>query len=124
MPMLIRRCDPAQAQDVTMDGVTGVAMQMLVGRDDAAPNFAMRHFVVQPGGHTPQHSHPWEHEVFVVEGQLCVECNDEQHVISAGDAIFVPSDSMHQFTNESNQPARFLCLVPLEFECGCDVPGS
>ena len=107
-----------------MDGVTGVAMQMLVGRDDAAPNFAMRPFVVQPGGHTPQHSHPWEHEVFVVEGQLCVECNDEQHVISAGDAIFVPSDSMHQFTNESNQPARFLCLVPLEFECGCDVPGS
>ncbi|MDP7029871.1 MAG: cupin domain-containing protein [Phycisphaerales bacterium] len=122
--MHVRTCDPAQATEVSADDVTGVAMQMMVGREDAAPNFAMRHFVVAPGGHTPLHQHPWEHEVYVVEGHLQAECNGERRSVSAGDVLLVPSGSMHQFVNSSDADARFLCLVPLASECGQDVPGS
>ncbi|MDP6987473.1 MAG: cupin domain-containing protein [Phycisphaerales bacterium] len=122
--MLIRRCDPAAASEVSMEGASGVAMQMLVGRFDAAPNFAMRHFVVAAGGQTPRHSHPWEHEVYVVEGVLRTECAGETKDASAGDAVLIPGGAMHQFVNDSNAEARFLCIVPLESECGRDVPGS
>ncbi len=122
--MHVRSCDQAKATEVVADGASGVAMQMMVGREDAAPNFAMRHFVVASGGHTPLHQHPWEHEVFVVEGRLRAKCGDESRTISAGDAALVPPDTLHQFVNESESVARILCLVPLESDCGQDVPGS
>ncbi|MDP6158580.1 MAG: cupin domain-containing protein [Phycisphaerales bacterium] len=122
--MLVRRCDPTNASEVSVEGASGVAMQMLMGRADAAPNFAMRHFVVAPGGHTPRHSHPWEHEVYVTEGVLRTECGGESIEVFAGDALLIPGDATHQFVNESDAQARFLCMVPLESECGRDVPGS
>ena len=54
---------------VNMEGAEGVAIQWLIGKDDEAENFAMRLFEVQPGGHTPLHTHPHEHEVFVLDGR-------------------------------------------------------
>jgi quercetin dioxygenase-like cupin family protein len=50
------------------------------------------------------------------------------HEISAGDALFVEANTVHQFVNDSRQPLRFLCLVPVRFDCGTDgcqpTPGS
>ena len=69
IPMLIRRPDETPGTPVALDGVKDVTMRMMVGRDDGAPNFSMRHFTVEPGGHTPHHSHNYEHEVVIVEGE-------------------------------------------------------
>jgi len=107
-----------------MDGAQGVSMEVMVGRESNAPNFAMRHFVVAPGGHTPRHHHPFEHEVYVVEGTMTAECDGETREVSGGDVLFVPSEAVHQFVNTSPSPARFLCLVPMESDCGDAVPGS
>jgi len=107
-----------------MAGAVGVSMQVMAGRGDGVPNFAMRHFVVEPGGHTPRHSHPYEHEVFVVEGSLQATCGDLTRAVEAGDVLYVPSGAEHQFVNATSAAARFLCLVPLESDCGADVPGS
>jgi len=87
-------------------------VRWLIGKPDDAPNFAMREFQVDPGGHTPRHHHPYEHEVYVVEGQGVIYEDDTPHPISAGDVILVRPDEVHQFRNESDQPFRFLCLIP------------
>jgi quercetin dioxygenase-like cupin family protein len=34
-----------------------------------APNFVMRLFEIDPDGYSPFHTHAWEHEVFVLEGE-------------------------------------------------------
>ena len=102
----------------------GVSMQVMVGRSDAAPNFAMRHFVVAAGGHTPHHSHPYEHEVYIVEGELEAECDGVTARVRAGDTLFVPSEADHQFRNVGTAAARFLCMVPVASDCGEQVPGS
>ena len=47
---------------VEMEGASGCKVRSLVGEGDGAPNFAMRQFEVEPGGHTPRHHHPYEHE--------------------------------------------------------------
>ena len=122
--MLIRRTDPTNTTPVEMDGVKDVSMQVMVGREDHSPNFAMRHFVVQPGGHTPHHSHDYEHEVYILEGEGLAECDGETATVSAGDVLYVPANAVHQFRNESGEAFRFLCLVPMEFDCGKPVPGS
>jgi quercetin dioxygenase-like cupin family protein len=122
--MLIRRADDMPGTPMQMEGVKGVQMRIMVGRADGAPNFAMRHFTVEPGGNTPHHSHNYEHEVYIVEGAGRVEQDGEFHDIQAGDVIYVPANRTHQFVNISSKPMKFLCLVPVTFDCGQVTPGS
>ncbi len=88
----------------------------------------MRQFEVAPGGYTPRHSHDYEHEVFVLEGNGVVFEGDKQHKLSAGDVVFVQPNEVHQFRNTGQQPLKFLCLIPnsatgkavkVAPECGC-----
>jgi quercetin dioxygenase-like cupin family protein len=105
-------------QPVAMDGVKDVTMRLMVGRDDGAPTFSMRHFTVEPGGHTPRHEHNYEHEVYVVEGSGRTEYAGEMHDIRAGDVLFVEPNTVHQFVNTGTTPLKFLCLVPARYDCG------
>ena len=41
------------AEDVTMEGAEKVTIRWLISKDDGAPNFAMRLFDMEPGGHSP-----------------------------------------------------------------------
>ena len=67
--MVIRNIDSTPLKPVQMDGAEGITMAMMVGRDDGAPNFSLRQFRVEAGGHSPRHSHDYEHEVVVLEGR-------------------------------------------------------
>lgn len=107
--------ESAQQNKVEMPGADGCSMRQLVTDSDGAPNFAMRQFEVDPGGHTPLHSHPYEHEVFVLEGTGTVVDGANTHSIKKGDVIFVAPDDVHQFRNDGDQPLKFLCLVPNDF---------
>ena len=122
--MLVRRAQELPGKAVEMDGASGVTMRMMVGRSDGAPNFAMRHFTVEPGGHTPRHSHDYEHEVYVVEGAGRAEQDGEFRDLKAGDVVYVTPNATHQFVNTSRSPFKFLCLVPVTFDCGKPTPGS
>lgn len=97
---------------VEMEGAKGVQIQWLIGQDGAAPNFAMRLFEVQPGGHTPLHAHPHEHEVFVLEGTGVVMDDGQERPIGPEDAILVPGGCEHNFQNTGDSVLRFLCLIP------------
>ena len=97
---------------VEMEGAYGCHVRWLVDRSDGAPNFAMRQFEVGPGGYTPKHSHPYEHEVYVLEGKGTVLEGEEVHSLQAGDVVYVAPDDIHQFRNTGPTPLKFLCLVP------------
>ena len=66
--MKVVHYEQIEAAPVTMEGSAGCRIRCLVGEPDGAPSFSMRQFEVAPGGHTPQHAHAYEHEVFVLEG--------------------------------------------------------
>ena len=100
------------SQPVEMEGASGCSVRWLVGEADGAPTFAMRQFEVAAGGYTPRHSHPYEHEVYVLAGQGAVLEGEREHTIRAGDVVFVAPDEIHQFRNTSEQPLRFLCVIP------------
>jgi quercetin dioxygenase-like cupin family protein len=122
--MLIRNINDTPRKPVQMEGVQGASMAVMVGRADGAPNFALRQFQVEAGGHTPRHSHDYEHEVFVVEGAGEVLLEGAYRPVRSGDVIFVPADEEHQFRAAADRPLRFLCLVPVTRDCGEPVPGS
>lgn len=120
---LIRNIDSMPTKPVDMQGVKGVRMAVMAGREDGVPNFAMRQFQVEPNGHAPHHSHDYEHEVYVVEGSGEVLLEGKYHPIKAGDVVYVPPDEEHQF-RAGPQGMRFLCLVPVTRNCGEATPGS
>lgn len=119
--------ESVESKPVEMQGSSGCSMRQLVSAADGAPNFAMRQFEVAPGGHTPLHSHPYEHEVFVLDGEGTVREGDQEHPITKGDVIYVAPDDVHQFRNTGAGPLKFLCLVPNDFAnkpIHCAVDGN
>lgn len=102
---------------VTMEGSEGAKMRMLIGPQDGARTFHMRHFEVAPGGHTPHHSHDYEHEILVLKGTGVAMSEQGERPFKAGDVIFVPANERHQFVNPSTTPCEFICLIPAPQDC-------
>lgn len=100
--------------DVPMEEVAageGTRRQVLVGPDQA-PHFAMRRFVMQPGGGMPRHTNEVEHEQFVLEGRARIGIGDEVVQVSRGDVVFIPAGIPHWYRAEGEEPFEFLCMVP------------
>lgn len=106
------------ARDVetkVMDGeARGVTMRVLLSPEDGARNFIMRLFSVEPGGRTPLHSHPWEHEVFVLAGNGIVVSESGENSIEPGSAVYISPGEKHCFRNTGREELRFICVVPTE----------
>jgi quercetin dioxygenase-like cupin family protein len=108
---LVRSKDVVK-KPVNVDGAKGVEIRWLISKEDGAANFAMRMFEVQPGGQTPLHRHPHEHEVFALEGRGTVVCDGRSSPFGPEDVIFVPGNAEHCFKNTGDKSLRFLCLIP------------
>ncbi|HEX9116241.1 MAG TPA: cupin domain-containing protein [Anaerolineae bacterium] len=96
------------------DSAPGVTIRWVIDEHaDGAPNYALRVIEVEAGGHTPEHSHPYEHENFVIEGQGRVLIGEEWHDVRVGDVIFVPGGTRHTYVNSGETAFKFLCGIPV-----------
>ncbi len=110
--MKVKKSSNISKCSVELDGAKDVEIRLLISKEDGAENFAMRMFELQPGGHTPLHTHPHEHEVFAVEGQGTFVCEGQEYEFSAEYVIFVPANKEHQFRNAGDSVLRMLCIIP------------
>lgn len=97
------------------DEAPGVAIRWVIDKKHGAENYALRVIEVEAGGHTPHHTHWFEHENFIIEGEGEVQIGDSVHTIGPGDVIFVPGDVKHQYRNTGQSPLKFLCGIPMEW---------
>lgn len=114
---LVKRLEEIEAQDVS-DGkeVVGVKKRVLLGPNEGAPTFAVRLFTLAPGGHTPAHTHPYEHGVVVLRGNGEVLSAEGPKAIGPGTVVFVRPGEFHGFRNPGSEPLEFLCIVPVSVE--------
>ena len=91
-------------------GASKVKVQWLITKAMGAKNFAMRLFTMEPGGYSPLHTHPWEHEVFILEGEGVLFDGEK----ATDDVVFIPGEERHQFRNTGRKQVKFLCLIPNE----------
>jgi len=94
------------------EGASGITVRWAISEKDGAKNFSMRVFEVEPGGYSPYHNHPWEHEVFVLEGRGCLVQGGKEIPFSKGDVIFIPPGQGHQMKNSFKERVEFICLIP------------
>ena len=110
--IIIKQDDDVQAIPMDMEGVNGVFKKILIGPEDSSDTIVMRHFRIEPDGHTPFHVHDFEHVIKVMGGRGVVYGGPGQETeISAGQSLFVPGGTMHQFRNSSDESFEFLCII-------------
>ena len=97
------------------DEAPGTSIRWLIDDDhDGAPVYALRMIEIEPGGHSPRHSHRYEHENFVIEGQGRVWVNGAWQPLKAGEVVFVPGDMEHIYENTGDISLKFLCGIPVK----------
>jgi quercetin dioxygenase-like cupin family protein len=108
--MSVRHIDTLPAEEVKAG--TGTKRQVLIGPDEGA-NFAMRRFIMEPGGGMPMHTNKVEHEQYVLRGSARVQIGDEVHQVKAGDVVYIPGGVPHNYqAAEGDEPFEFICVVP------------
>lgn len=112
--MIVKNQNEVVQNEVIMNSVKGVFIQWLIGEGSNAPNFYLRLFEIEPEGHTPFHIHPWEHEVFVLEGKGVINTPDRSHPIGKWSFALILPNEKHQFENKGDIPLKFLCVIPKE----------
>jgi quercetin dioxygenase-like cupin family protein len=91
----------------------GVQVRQVISRQDGADNFFMRVFDVDADAKGPPlHSHPYEHEMYIISGRGVLAGENGTTPFKAGDVIFIPPGEQHQLIQEGN--LRFICLIPAD----------
>lgn len=94
------------------DNVKNVSGRVVIGNKDGAGNFCMRIFEFSSDGHTPRHSHDWEHELFFHSGNGEVYSNGQWHQVRSGSVVFIPPNEEHQIRNSGHELLIAVCLIP------------
>ncbi len=110
--MKIKQYGEVEATHIETETAKGVAARVVIGKKDEARTFYMRVFDIAPGGHTPKHSHDWEHEMFVHAGDGEIYGNGQWQRIKPGNVVFIPANEEHQMKNTGLDRRIIVCLVP------------
>lgn len=89
----------------------GVHRQILIGPDEG-PHFAMRRFIIEPGGWMPRHTNAVEHEQIVLRGRARIGIGDEEFEVEPGSVVFIPAGTPHWYRTVGDEPFEFICVVP------------
>jgi quercetin dioxygenase-like cupin family protein len=118
--MIVKRYQDVSEQKVETEGAEKAWIRWLVSDKEGAPCFAMRQFRLEQGGHTPFHSHEWEHEMYVLQGEGKAVSSEGEQPLSPGVFMFIPPGEKHQFKNTGKGELQFLCMIPLPGRCSAE----
>jgi quercetin dioxygenase-like cupin family protein len=116
--MKITSLDKVETTKMSMEGAKDVLKQVPISKADGTPICSLRVFTIMPGGHSPYHTHPFEHINYIIEGEgaLVTETGEERPVKKGDFALVLPGEK-HQYKNRSAQnPMIMICGVPKEYE--------
>jgi Uncharacterized conserved protein, contains double-stranded beta-helix domain len=107
--MSVKHAQDVEAQEVKSGEKTTI--QVLISSQEG-PNFALRRFIMQPGGGIPAHTNTVEHEQYVLQGHASIGIGSETIDVHAGDVVFIPRGIPHWYKNVGAENFEFLCIIP------------
>ena len=112
--MFVFNYEERELEDVSLPGAEKAKMRWLIGRKAGATTYAMRYFELHPGGIIPLHTHPEEHEIFILSGSAKVLGTAPKDNAKTDDVVFIPSMEPHGYDNKNGTEIfRFICVIPL-----------
>jgi quercetin dioxygenase-like cupin family protein len=107
---------------------TGIPSTRLISIDDKPPTCTMTYSVIEPGKTSTHHIHPWEHELYILEGSGVLVCDGKEYPIKEGDGIFIPEKVDHYtLNNKTSGNIRRIEINPLiasQSTAGCNQGGK
>jgi quercetin dioxygenase-like cupin family protein len=116
--MKVTSLDKVEKVRMNMEGAKDTFKQIPIASADGTPQFSVRVFTIEPGGHTPYHTHAFEHLNYVIQGHGALVAEDgTERPVKQGDFVLVLPDEKHQYRNAAkDQPLIMICAVPKEYE--------
>lgn len=78
---------------------------------NGARNYSMRYIKVKKGGSTPEHSHYYEHEIYIISGEGSVYVDGIKEDFGPSDFIFIPGGKIHRI--DAKKEIKMICVVPI-----------
>ena len=107
--MFVKHADDVAEENVAAGEST--TRQVLISSEEG-PHFALRRFIMQPGGGMPRHTNTVEHEQYVLRGHARIGLGDETIEVKADDVVYIPAGLPHWYEALGSEPFEFLCIVP------------
>ena len=96
----------------TVEYVPGVFRQAVSGEKTMLTRIVYRDGVV-----VPDHSHPAEQLMLVVQGRLWAKVGEEESEVGPGSLLIIPSDWIHAFRQLGDEDVIFYeCFAPIRLE--------
>lgn len=76
-------------------------------------HFMLRRFEIGPKGHIGNHSHPEEHQIYILNGpiELIDQFGDVTRV-EKDEFVYCPPQEIHGYRNPNDYPVAFICGIP------------
>jgi len=97
-------------QNLPHIGLVGDTYTILLAGKETAGRFCLIDMHIPPGGGPPPHRHNFEETFIILEGQIEATFRGVKSVARAGETAHIPANAPHQFQNNSDRPARLLCI--------------
>ena len=90
----------------------GVDRWSLVDGGLGAESLSVGDVMLSPGGIVPNHIHPTEEAMVILEGDLEAVLGGDVVNVKAGQVVLAPPGVRHGFVNKSGAPARVMAIFP------------
>ena len=107
--MTVKHIDKVPVEEIPAGN--GASRQVLIGPDEG-PNFAMRRFIMEPGGGIAAHTNSVEHEQYVLRGRARIGVGGEEYDVEVGSVVMIPAGVPHWYKVKGDEPFEFICVVP------------
>ncbi len=112
--MYVEKIENVKKEEVKMEGIKNVWIQWLISKEEGAENYAMRLFTVGKDGVIPRHQHPWEHEIFILQGKGIIGAGEEEKEVEEGSFAYIPPNVPHWYRNTGEEDWKFICIIPMK----------
>jgi len=109
--MFVKNIHDIEKMHLSGEGIKNVIKQVPIGPAQGWEN-TLRVFTLQKDGHTPKHSHDWEHVNYVISGSGSLEIDGKRHFLTKGTFAYVPPNTEHQYANTGAEDFVMICIVP------------
>ncbi|NBK20751.1 MAG: cupin domain-containing protein [Spirochaetia bacterium] len=110
--MFVSHRDEIEKKRIESPSSNKVTKQVLVGPNQGWEDHVMRMFTLGKEGFSSRHAHPWQHIIYVVEGEGMLFMDGKDYPLKAGTTAYVPSEILHQLSQSGEEPFVFICIVP------------
>ena len=106
----LTRARPDIDKSLVHVAVVGDTYTIVVTGKDTAGRYALIDMHVPPGGGPPPHRHDFEEMFTILDGEVEFSFRGEPMVARSGETVNIPANAPHSFSNDSDSPARLLCM--------------